>query len=325
MPLPAALENDLQPPFFRLYADKDRNRGLNMADSPFIIDVTRENYEQVMETSARVPVLMDFWASWCQPCLMLMPILARLAEEYQGKFLLAKLNTEEEQEIAARFGIRGIPNVKLFRNGHPVDEFTGALPENAIREFLDRHVPRESDVVVAKAREHLAAGNAEDAIAVLNEAREADPDNSRITVALAEAQTGFEQQLAEAQTAAGDVAAAEATLDSLPMNERDTPDIEALRNRLFFEGKLAGAPDTGELEARLSADADDHEARLQLALRKVIEQDYETAMDLLLELMQKDRSFGDDAGRQGLLKVFEMLGDDPLVGRYRRRMASLLH
>jgi putative thioredoxin len=285
-----------------------------MADSPFIVDVTRENYQQVMEASFRVPVLLDFWAGWCQPCLVLTPILTSLAEEFQGKFLLAKLNTEEEQEIAAQFGIRSIPTVKVFRDGQPVDEFMGALPEGAVREFLDRHVARESDAQVAAAREQLLAGNAEAAIALLDEARQADPDNPRIAL-----------MLAQAQAATGDVAGAEATLDSLPADEQDKPEVTALRNHLFFEGQVAGAPAATELEARLAADPDDHEAMLQLALRKVVEQDYEKAMELLLELMRKDRSFGDDAGRHGLLKVFELLGDDPRVSRYRSRMASLLY
>jgi putative thioredoxin len=285
-----------------------------MADSPFIIDVTGDNYQQLMQASFEVPVLIDFWASWCQPCLALMPVLAKLAEEYQGKFLLGKLNTEEEQEIAAQFGIRSIPNVKLFRDGQPVDEFMGALPEQAVREFLDRHVARESDAQVAQAREHLAAGNAKDAITLLKQAREADPDNLRVVLALA-----------EAQAAAGDIAAAEATLNSLPVAERDKPEIAALRSHLFFEGQVADAPAAAELEARLAADPDDHEARFQLALRKVVGKDYDTAMELLLELMQKDRSFGDDAGRNTLLKVFELLGNDPRVSRYRGRMASLLY
>ena len=285
-----------------------------MAESPYIIDVTRENYAQVMEASFKVPVLIDFWASWCQPCQVLMPVLARLAEEYQGKFLLGKLNTEQEQEIAAQFGIRSIPNVKLFRNGQPVDEFLGALPERSVREFIDRHVPRESDTQVAQALEQLRTGNAAGAVLLLEEAREADPDSPRVALALA-----------QAQAANGDTAAAEATLDSLPADVRDQPEAASLRSHLFFAGQVAGVPAETELEARLATEPGDPEALHQLALRKVVERDYDRAMDLLLELMKKDRSYGDDAGRLTLLKVFELLGDDPRVSRYRSRMASLLH
>ena len=285
-----------------------------MADSPHIIDVNRENFQQVMETSFEVPVLMDFWASWCQPCHMIMPILASLAEEYRGEFLLAKLNTEEEQEIAARFGIRSIPTVKLFRDGQIVDEFTGALPEGAIRDFLDRHIARASDSQVAKARAQLLAGNAEEAIAMLDAARKADPENPRIVVALA-----------EAQMAAGDAAAAEVALDSLPPDQQDQPEIVSLRSRLYFESQIADAPAATELETRIASDSDDCEAIFKLAMRKVVEGEYDIAMELLLQLMKKDRSYGDDAGRRGLLRIFELLGDDPSVNRCRRRMASLLH
>ena len=251
-----------------------------MDNEPFIIEVTADNYADIMQTSSEVPVLMDFWADWCQPCHMLMPILARLAEEYEGKFLLAKLNTEEQQEIAAQFGIRSIPTCKLFRDGQPIDEFMGALPEKAVREFLDRHIEAEPSPALERAQELIVAG---------------------------------------------DTAGAEAALDSLPAHEQDRPQVRELRNRLLFQAQVAGAPAAKELEVRLAADPDDHEARLQLAQHRVAGQDYETAMELLLELMQKDRSFGDDAGRRTLLKVFELLGDDPRVGQYRSRMANLLY
>ncbi len=285
-----------------------------MADSPFIIDVTRDNYAELMEASFRVPVLIDYWASWCQPCLMLMPILAKLAEEYEGKFILGKLNTEEEQELAAQFGIRSIPTVKLFRNGGPVDEFMGALPEGAVREFLDRHVGRESDAQVLEAHARLNAGDAEGAVEVLKAAREGDADNPRIAVALA-----------EAQAAAGDTDAAEATLDGLPINDQESPEVARLRTHLFFQSEVAGAPAMSELEAKHEAEPNDSEVQFLLALRKVVDQDYEAAMDLLLELMKRDRKYGDDAGRKALVQVFDLLGNDPRVHDYRRRMASLLY
>ena len=285
-----------------------------MSESRFIVEVTRENYEELMQASFEVPVLMDFWAGWCQPCQVLMPVLAKLAEEYQGKFLLGKLNTEEEQEIAAQFGIRSIPTVKLIKEGRPVDEFLGALPENEVRHFLDRHLPRESDAQVLQAQRLLHSGDAEAALTLLERAHATDPANHRATLALA-----------EVQAATGDIATAEATLAELPLDEQEKPEVAALRSLLFFEGIVGSAPSRAALEARLASHPNDSEARHQLAAHRVKANDYEGAMELLLELMRNDRTYGDDAARKTLVKLFDLLGDDPLVGRYRARMASLLY
>jgi putative thioredoxin len=286
-----------------------------MSNSPYVIEVTEENYQNaVVEQSMQVPVLVDFWASWCQPCQMLMPILAKLADDYRGKFILAKINTEEQQALAARFGIRSIPTVKLFRNGEPVDEFAGALPEAEIRKFLDKHIPRESDALVEQAQQLLLQGDTEAALALLEQARASDPANGNIDLALA-----------QTHAAAGDITKSEEILARLPADLRDKPEVRTLQGLLFFEGLLADAPAEEELARRLEADADDAEARYLLAAHHAVNQRYEEAMDALLQLMKKNRDYGDDAARKALLKLFDVLGDDPLVPRYRSRMMSLIY
>ncbi len=286
-----------------------------MSDSPYIVEINEDNWPQaVVEQSRRVPVLVDFWASWCQPCQMLMPVLARLAEDYRGKFILAKVNTEEQQNLAAQFGIRSIPTVKLFKDGQPVDEFAGALPESEIRRFLDRHLPRESDTQVEQARALLLQGDAGGALKILETAKAEDPGNPNVDIALA-----------QAKATAGDAGSALEILDRLPLDAQEKPEVQRLKGMLHFEALASGAPDEAALAARLEQDADDHEARRLLAARKVLAEDYEGALELLLELMRRDRKFGDDAARKDMVAVFDLLGEDPLVPRYRSRMMNLLY
>ena len=289
--------------------------GRNMSDSPHIFDVNESNFEQiVIQGSQQRPVLVDFWASWCQPCQMLMPTLARLAEEYAGRFILAKLNTEENQSIATHYGIRSIPNVKLFVGGREVDEFAGALPESAIRDFLDKHIPRESDSEVEAALQAFADGDSAEALSLLQQARQSDPGNTRIALAMA-----------QIHAAAGDPAAAEAVLDSLPAGEQDSAEVSALRSQLLF---AKDAPQPGELEslrARIADNPKDSEAGYKLAMAQVQAGDYASALDQLLALMASDRDYKDGAARQALLRLFDLLGDDPLVAQARRRLFNLMH
>ncbi len=286
-----------------------------MSDSPYIVEITNNNYQSdIIERSRQVPVLVDFWAPWCQPCQMLMPVLASLAEQYQGKFILAKINTEDQQELAAQFGIRSIPTVKLFRNGEAVDEFAGALPESEIRKFLDKHIPRESDALVDQAEQLLLQGDIDNALTLLEQAKASDPANSNIDIALA-----------QAYAAAGNAEKALEITDQLPAEFQDKPEIQVLRGLLFFEQLLDGAPSESELQERLNRDDNDSEARYLLAAQYVVNQRYEDAAQALLELMRKDRNYGDDAARKALLKLFDILGDDPLAPRYRSRMMSLIY
>ena len=209
-----------------------------MSDSPYVIEVTAQNYQQVViEGSRQVPVLVDFWAEWCQPCKMLMPVLSKLAEEFQGKFILAKINTEQEQELAGQFGIRSIPTVKLFKGGQPVDEFSGALPEQEIRNFLDRHIPRESDNHVVMAQQHLLQGDADTALEILNQALQQDPHNNNIKIGMA-----------QTYAAMGQASVALELLDALPADAQSDPQVAALRGHLFFEAVVSDAPPVNELQ-----------------------------------------------------------------------------
>lgn len=287
-----------------------------MSTSNYIVEINETNYQSIVaEGSHAVPVLVDFWADWCQPCKMLMPVLAKLAEEYRGKFILAKINTEEQQELAARFGIRSIPTVKLFIDGEPVDEFMGALPEAQIRAFLDRHIPRESDHLVAEADERIRQGDTEGALKLIEEAYRSDPGNSRVILARAHLQATL-----------GQIDAAEQTLSELPMDQQDSPEVKALRARFLFDHVADRAPAVEHLESRLAAQPDDAEALYQLAAHKVMANDFEQALELLLQLLQKHRGYGDDAARKGILAIFDILGpDDPRVPRYRGRLFNALH
>lgn len=287
-----------------------------MADSPYIVTLTAGNFESVViDGSFERPVLVDFWADWCAPCRMLMPILAKLADEYRGRFILAKLDTEQERALAAQFGIRSLPTVQLFKDGRPVDQFMGALPEGQIREFLDRHLPRASDGLLAQAQGMLAAGDLSRARELIERARAEDPDNARLTLA--------EIQLAVAQ---GQIQEAKTALDRLPLELANDPEVAALRGQLLFAAVLEGATEPGDLERRLAADPKDSEARYQLAAHRVLAGDYESALELLLELVRRDRAYGEDAGRKGMVAIFDLLGGEGgLASRYRARMMTALY
>jgi putative thioredoxin len=245
---------------------------------------------------------------------MLMPILARLADEYRGRFLLAKVNTEEQQALAAEFGIRSLPTVQLFKDGRPVDQFMGALPEGQIREFLDRHIPRRSDGLLAQALGLMAGGDLDAARTMIDRAREEDPENPRLGLA--------EVQLL---VALGHIDRAQTALERLPLDLANEPETLALRGQLRFAAALEGAQSEPALRRRLDADPSDSLARYQLAAHQVVRGDYEPALENLLTLMKRDRGFQDDAGRKGMLAIFDLLGAGELVARYRAKMMNALY
>jgi putative thioredoxin len=267
----------------------------------------------VIEASREVPVLVDFWASWCAPCRALKPVLEKLAAEYQGKFRLAKLNTDEHPDIAGEYGVRGIPNVKAFVDGAVAAEFTGALPESQVRQFIEKLIPSPAQVLQRAARSDVWAGRLEDAEAKLRDALALD---DRLHAARVD--------LAEVLLARGDAGAAGAALDAVPDTERDDRALQ-LAARIDVARKAADLPGAAALRAAVAAHPDDLEARLRLGDRLLADGDHAAALETYLEVVRRDRQSLRDRARRGMLEVFRLADDDDLVAGFRRKLAAELN
>lgn len=280
------------------------------------IDVTESNFlQEVIEASHRFPVLVDFWAPWCGPCRSLGPILERLAAEYQGRFRLAKVNSDENQALAAQFGVRGIPNVKAVVDGQIVNEFTGALPESAVREFIDALLPSPAEPLRQEALAARARGEGDATRKLLLQAIHLDPRHEPARL-----------DLIDVLLDAGDFAEAQRLLDEVAENAKDRGRIDSLAARLALARGAAGGADEAALRARLAADAADLAARLALANLLALKQDYRAALEELLEIVRRDRAFEDDIGRKTMLQIFSLLGgDSDLVRDYRGRLSTAIN
>ena len=285
--------------------------------SAFDKDVGLADFEQeVIQASFQQPVVVDFWAPWCGPCKSLKPILEKLAPEYGGKFILAKVNADENQELSAQFGVRGIPDVKAVVNGKIVDEFSGALPEGAVREWLNKIMPGPAEELRQQAQMKRGAGDDAGALQLLAQASQLDPGNEWVRV-----------DAAEIMFVQGDLEEARRLLSSLRNDEvaKDARTVQLLAQIKLAE-MSAGGENEGMLTAAIEADANDHEARLKLANLMIASGRYEEGMDQLLEIVRRDRGFQDDIGRKTLLDVFTLLGGQgELVSRYRRLLATALN
>jgi putative thioredoxin len=287
-----------------------------MSESPYIHNVGMQNFQNlVLEKSINTPVLVDFWADWCQPCQTIMPMLAKLAEEYGGKFELAKVNADEEQELAAHFGIKSLPTMKLFYQGQIVDERLGAVPESDIRAMLDKHIVSESDQFMQAAMMAHQQGQTDKALELLNHALASDPDNAELKVTIA--------QVVHAQ---GDTESAITLLDSLDEDGSKLDGAIKLRAEIKLAEQLAELPDLDGIEQRLAQNPLDLEALLQKSRHLTARGEYDDAMECLLTIMRTDRGYEDDIGRRSMLELFDLLGGEhPSVQTYRRRLFTLLH
>lgn len=283
-----------------------------MSDLPHVFDATTETFEDtVLRKSLEVPVLVDFWATWCGPCKTLGPILEKLAGEYNGAFLLAKVDVDKEQQIAAAFQIRSVPTVFLVKGGQIVDGFPGALPEGQLREFLASHGVQPAEAADTAAEEIPLDPQAQ--VAALREAITAEPDKEELKLDLV---------LALLKT--GEAPEAERLLDALPANLATDDRAVKARARLGFAAALKDAPAPDALRAAIAANADDLRARYLLGVHALVAGDSEAALEQFLEMLKRDRAYEDGLARKSLIDAFRVIEDDALVSQYRRKMSSLL-
>ena len=288
-----------------------------MSDVPYVVDIRdAEHFEQqVIAASAHQPILVDFWADWCQPCKILMPLLTKLAGEYNGAFILAKVNADEQQELAAAAGVRNLPTVKLFKDGAVVGEFMGAQSEGEIRKFLDAHIESESDNAIAQALAMSEKGEHEQAIEFLKVLNQQDPSNSDVYLAIA-----------QVYLQSGDLENCEAVLNALPANVQISEQAKKLQHELALQKATTNAPEVDEIVSKLESDPNNHELRIQLANQYMVSQNYEQALEALLYILRQDINFQDGEAKEAMLRVFEILGNqDALTRKYRNKLATLLY
>lgn len=284
---------------------------------PFIVDITLENAQQyLIDESFQRPVVIDFWADWCAPCKNLMPILEKLANEYAGAFLLAKVNSDDPQTqmISAQFGVRSLPTVMIMKNGQPVDGFAGALPEVQVRDLLAKHLPKPWEAPLNQAQALMTENNFADALPLLRQAYEISGQLAAINLLMAQCHLELNR-----------VDNAEAILATIKMADQDAL-YEQLQSRIELMKQAAKTPELAALEAAHLQTPDDLQIRYELALQYHQESQHRPALEHLLHILRKDRNFAEGETRKTFNGILTALGKgDPLAIEFQRKLFTLLY
>lgn len=284
--------------------------------SKFVVELSQDQFEsEVVERSHTTPVLVDFWAPWCGPCRSLSPVLERLADEYAGAFLLAKINTDENPDLALSFQIRSIPQVVLFQEGKAVDRFAGAIPEAEIRRFLKPYCPSESDKLFSRAQGKLESGQNEEAKGLLEQVIDREPQHSPARLALARLLIG--EQLPEQ---------ARPHLQAIPFLADEKEAADRLEQVIGFQADCEEAGGQASLRKTLESVPQDLEARMALATCLVAAGEYREALEEFLAVVARDKHFREDSARKAMLAVFSLIGErSELAEEFRGRLARTLY
>jgi putative thioredoxin len=280
-----------------------------------IVDITLDNAQQfLIDESFNRPVVIDFWADWCGPCKSLMPILEKLANEYAGAFLLAKVNADDQQMIASQFGVRSLPTVMIMQNGQPIDGFNGALPEVQVREVLAKYLPEPWEAPLQQAHGLMAQGNYTDALPLLRQAYDASRQLASIALLMAQCHLELNR-----------IDNAEAVLSLIKLADQDAG-YEQLIAQIALKKQAAITPELAALKEAYTKAPQDLGVRYQLALQYYQEAQHRPALEHLLEIIRRERNFAEGEARKTFTSIVAALGKaDPLAIEFQRRLFTLLY
>lgn len=283
-----------------------------MTKNKFVIEVTAENFQDaVVENSHKVAVLLDFWAPWCQPCKTLIPTLHKIADDFNGSLILAKINTEENPELGEHFQIRSIPTVMLVKDGAVIDKFNGALPESGILEFLKKHgIVNELEAILEEAKTLSASGDFEQLVEILSGALEQYEQNTNIKLELAKGLIRLKR-----------TEDAKEVLDSIAQTDKQKSNFKAIYASLSFEGEQLSQEDIQKLESK-----GDIDSNYKLGVFYLADGQYENGLEFLLKVIGTDKNYKDGDAKTKFLDTLSVLGDsNPLTRVFRRKLFTFLY